>query len=295
MPKASKSSKKADVPFGPPVPYERPTTHPLLTTTSHRASASALQAAAVHQANAVHPHEATTRKEKAAWMSRLVAELKAHPSSYAPLVAAGTEEVDEKLREALDSFFLVSPHSPPPVPRWNYVSWLIDTICNKDHKFVGILPAAYKERQQNLLYYRALRKKVMSKWLLFKTVEAYKNFHSLIFHYRIKRRLPGGESPQVGKWVAEWPGVAKAARKLFHIYKPEWSESSPMDAKIVIRGLMVNSPTLLGSHRFTFPCLCVQFLQAASAPAPNPAAPRAPNAQVVDTPPLSPSYELISA
>ncbi|KAH6908719.1 hypothetical protein BKA70DRAFT_1426611 [Coprinopsis sp. MPI-PUGE-AT-0042] len=215
MPKASKSSKKADVPFGPPVPYERPTTHPLLTTTSHRATASALQAAAVHQANAVHPREATTWKEKAAWMSRLVAELKAYPSAYAPLVAAGTEEVDEKLREALDSFFLVSPHSPPPVPRWNYVSWLIDAICNKDHKFAGILPAAYKERQQNLLYYRALRKKVMSEWLLFKTVEAYKNFHSLVFHYRIKRRLPGGESPQVGKWVAEWPGVAKAARKLF--------------------------------------------------------------------------------
>ncbi|KAH6905181.1 hypothetical protein BKA70DRAFT_1431266 [Coprinopsis sp. MPI-PUGE-AT-0042] len=215
MPKSSESRKKAAVPFGPPVPYERPTTHPLLSTTSHRASSSALQAAIVHQANAVCPRQPTTKKEKATWTSRLVAELKAYPSVYAPLIATGTDEVDEKLRQVLDEFFLVSPHSPPPVPRWNYVSWLIDAIGNKDHGFHGILPAATEERQVNLLYYRALRKKFKSEWLLFKTIEAYKNFHSLVFHHRIKRRPPGGETPQVGKFVAEWPGVAKTARKLF--------------------------------------------------------------------------------
>ncbi|KAH6893796.1 hypothetical protein BKA70DRAFT_1118610 [Coprinopsis sp. MPI-PUGE-AT-0042] len=214
MPKSSESSKRAAVPFGP-LPYERPTTHPLLSTTSHRASSSALQAAIVHQANAVCPRQPTTKKEKATWTSRLVAELKAYPSVYAPLIATGTDEVDEKLRQVLDEFFLVSPHSPPPVPRWNYVSWLIDAIGNKDHGFHGILPAATEERQVNLLYYRALRKKFKSEWLLFKTIEAYKNFHSLVFHHRIKRRPPGGETPQVGKFVAEWPGVAKTARKLF--------------------------------------------------------------------------------
>ncbi|KAH6905607.1 hypothetical protein BKA70DRAFT_1430466 [Coprinopsis sp. MPI-PUGE-AT-0042] len=196
MPKSSESSKKAAVPFGPPVPYERPTTHPLLSTTSHRASSSALQAAIVYQANAVCPHQPTTKKEKAKWTSRLVAELEAYPS-------------------VLDGFFLVSPHSLPPVPCWNYVSWLINAIGNKDHGFHGILPAATKECQVNLLYYRTLWKKFKSKWLLFKTIKAYKNFHSLVFHHHIKRRPPGGKTPQVGRFVAEWPGVAKAARKLF--------------------------------------------------------------------------------
>jgi hypothetical protein len=202
MPKSSKKKPKRTNPLVPATPLPtRPTTHPLLEGPSHQDSADARALVVRQELNAygsnLPPCSPAQRKE---WIRRAVEDLQTWAVLYAHWLATSQ---DNALRAALEMLFHSKPGCSPPTPRSNWVGWLIDIIDDSQHHLPPFLHNAVASRRRARKKRHTQKQNVGSHLAVFKTPLQYAKFHSLIFHFYVKRRPSGCEYPPAEKWIAE--------------------------------------------------------------------------------------------
>ncbi|KAH6905716.1 hypothetical protein BKA70DRAFT_1107414 [Coprinopsis sp. MPI-PUGE-AT-0042] len=218
--KSAKRRKTATAPSESLIPdnnialtAERPTSHPLVIDHAvRRIAASETQSAAALASNSAGPKPGGTKRERAAWVERLKSELSFNPIPYASFIASRTTAADEQLTAAVANFFDTRPDLSPPVPRSNYVSWIIEKISPPNTGFANILVEAVAERQHKRDSDHIRNRRARAEWHGFKSLAAYEQFHSLVFHLWVKRRPAGQERPPRNTWVLEIPETFESDR-----------------------------------------------------------------------------------
>ncbi|KAH6899290.1 hypothetical protein BKA70DRAFT_1115538 [Coprinopsis sp. MPI-PUGE-AT-0042] len=215
----SASSSNRPLPQPEPIPdidtvdaAERPATHPLFTDPGDRRVASSQQqSAAAKASNAAGPQPGGTARERAAWTDRFRSELNSNPIPYATWIAARTPDADAQITASAATFFASIPEIAPPVPKSNYVSWMIGNIWAAPSKYDKSLYDAAKARKRQRNIDHDQNRKARAEWHGFKSPEDYERFHLLVFHYWVKRRPAGCEVPSRNTWVLEMPEAFEEA------------------------------------------------------------------------------------